>query len=137
MILSSLDDRELFDNKPYDFRVQFNRQLQFDGYWMVGLTEISVTSVLQKGNCKELFIYCNVCQESFVGTQEVPLLRRVYLTETENCNIIYDSTYYVPMKLSELRYLHVYIRDSKGQPSSILEGDVTITLHFKKFPFIA
>lgn len=42
MVLRSSDDATLFDNKPYDFNVQLDKQTRIEGNWVVALTEINV-----------------------------------------------------------------------------------------------
>ena len=32
--------------------------------------------------------------------------------------------------------LHIYIEDGKGEDASFFNKKVTITLHFKRFPFV-
>lgn len=44
MVLASTDSSEYFDNKPEFFRIQLSKQIQLDGYWMVGLTEFTTHS---------------------------------------------------------------------------------------------
>ena len=48
--------------------VQFNRQLQFDGDWMVALTEFSTNSSTSD-KTSDVYVCCDVCQESLVGTK--------------------------------------------------------------------
>ena len=134
MVLSSDDGLNFFpNNTSHDFRIKLNRSLQFDGYWVVALTEINTVNRTQK---QELFVYSDLCQDSFIGTSEQPLLRRIVYDKINQKNIIYDNPYYVPIKLREIQQIHIYIRDDKGQDASFLKGKVTITLHFKKFPFV-
>lgn len=43
MVLKSTDGNLLFENNTaYNFTVQLDRQIDLEGYWMVGLTEISL-----------------------------------------------------------------------------------------------
>lgn len=134
MVLSSSDGGDFFpNNKPHDFRVKLGRSLQFEGYWVVALTEINTSD---RGQTKELFVYSDICKDSFIGSSERPLLRRIFYEGKDQNNIVYDNPYYIPIKLTDIQQIHVYINDSNGQNASFLKGKVTITLHFKKFPFV-
>ena len=113
MVLSS-DDRKSFypNNTPHDFRIKLNRALQFDGYWVVALTEIKISEDDQKD--VELFVYSDICQDSFVGSSEQSLLRRISLEDVNGKNIIYVHPYYNPVKLRDVQQIHIYIKDENG-----------------------
>lgn len=134
MVLSS-DDGKLFysDNKPFDFRIKLNRPIQLEGYWVLAITEFSTT---ERGAKEEMFVYSDVCQDSFIGDSEQPLIRRISFNDKNSHIIIYENPYYVPVKLDTIQQIHIYIKDSTGQEASFLKKKVTVTLHFKKFPFI-
>ena len=138
MILSSKDSQNYFSNTPNSFTVQLNRQIQFDGYWVVALTEFNLSDNIQKSNKgAEIFICCDICQETFVGGKELPLLRRIILDgEKESTNIIFTSPYYIPVKTSQLQQIQIYIKDRSGNLVSFQQEQVSLTLHFKKFPYI-
>ena len=99
----------------------------------MALAEFNTANRAQK---PELFVYSDVCRDSFIGTSEQPLLRRIVYDNKDQNNIIYDNPYYVPIKLKEIQQIHIYIKDDKGQDASFRKGIVTVTLHFKKFPFV-
>lgn len=136
MVLSSDDGKSFYpNNTSYDFRIKLNRTLQFDGYWVVALTEIRISEKAQKD--VELFVCSDLCQDSFVGSSEQPLLRRVFYEDVKNSNIIYTQPYYVPVKLTDVQQIRIYIKDENGNDASFLKKKVTVTLHFKKFPFLS
>ena len=136
MVLRSTDSSEYFDNKPNYFRIQLNKQVQLDGYWTVALTEFTTESWNPNKKYREVFICCNICEETFVGGKDMPLLRRVYLGEKPESNVIYKLPYYVPVKIGELQQICIYITDRAGNLVPFLDGPVSITLHFKKFPYV-
>lgn len=105
-------------NIPYDFRIKFNKQIQLDGYWVVALTEFTTTDWDDKTNQNELFLCSDICQDTFVGFSEVPLLRRVYTSDRKQDNIVYDYPYYIPIKIGNLQQIHVYIKDRLGLPAT-------------------
>lgn len=65
MVLTSTDSSEYFENKPNCFRVHLSKQIQFDGYWTVALTEFSTESWTTSNKTKsELFVCCDICEEN-------------------------------------------------------------------------
>ena len=138
MVLSSTDSLEYFvDNKPHCFTVQLNKQIHLDGYWVVAMTECSTKSRKDSDKITEMYVCCEICQETFVGGKEMPLLRRVYLGKQKESNTIYTLPYYIPMKTNQLHQIRIYITDRVGNLVSFLDGPVNITLHFKKFPYVS
>jgi hypothetical protein len=81
MVLSSEDGKEYFsNNQPFDFRINLGKVIQFVGYWMVAIADVTVTEWENSyGPTVELFIYLDICQDTFIGGAEFPLLRRVYI----------------------------------------------------------
>lgn len=136
MVLRSTDSSEYFENKPNCFRIQLNKQVQLDGYWTIGLTEFTTERWKSNKKSQEVFICCDMCEETFVGGKDMPLLRRVYLGEKQETNIIYELPYYVPVKIGQLQQICIYITDREGNLVSFLDGPVSVTLHFKKFPYV-
>ena len=110
--------------------------MQLDGYWTVALTEFTTESWDSNKKSREVFICCDICEETFVGGKDMPLLRRVFLGEKKENNIIYKLPYYVPVKIGPLQQICIYITDKAGNFVSFLDGPVSITLHLKKFPYV-
>ena len=136
MVLRSTDSSEYFENKPNCFRIQLNKQVQLDGYWTIALTEFTTESWNSNKKSQEVFICCEMCENTFVGGQDMPLLRRVYLGEKQETNIINKLPYYVPVEIGQLQQICIYITDRAGNLVSFLDGPVGVTLHFKKFPYV-
>lgn len=55
MVLRSSDDATLFDNKPYDFNVQLDKQRRIEGNWVVALTEINVNYTGTAKQVKDIY----------------------------------------------------------------------------------
>lgn len=73
MVLTSTDSSEYFENKPNCFRVHLSKQIKFDGYWTVALTEFSTESWTTSNKTKsELFVCCDICEETIIGGKEAP-----------------------------------------------------------------
>jgi hypothetical protein len=132
MVLSSYDEKDFFpNNTSHNFFVKLNRALQFDGYWVVALTEIGTSERAQKD---EFVVYSDICQDSFVGSSEQPLLRRIFYEDVNDKNIIYVNPYYVPVNLKDIQQIYIYIKDENGNEASFLKKKVTVALHLKKIP---
>lgn len=108
MVLASTDSSEYFDNKPEFFRIQLSKQIQLDGYWMVGLTEFTTHSWIHSRKQSEIYVCCDICQEMFIGGKEISLLRRVFLSDKKEDNLIYTNPYYIPLKTRNIHQINIY-----------------------------
>ena len=64
-----------------------------------------------------------------------PLLRRLINDHVGYWAEIYELPNYVPVKRSEITDIEFYIKDEAGNYASLLTNPVSITLHFRSFPF--
>lgn len=148
MVIRSSDDDSLFDNSPDEFKMQLDKQISLNGYWLVALTEIKISYTSTSKRIQDLYVYTNVCAGSILGKTESPLLRRVHINKdntnqikinkrtTMIANIIFQTPYYVPVRLGELDQIHFYIKDETGRQCSFLDRDSCVTLHFKRHPLL-
>ncbi|CAC5402775.1 unnamed protein product [Mytilus coruscus] len=82
MVLKSTDGSHLFEkNTAHDFTVQLDRQIILEAYWVVALTEIDITYKSSSKFIDDVYVYSNICEESFVGSTEKPLLRKVHISK--------------------------------------------------------
>ncbi|KAJ8310816.1 hypothetical protein KUTeg_012681 [Tegillarca granosa] len=129
IVLSSTDSTHIYpDNKCYDFRVYLPKQLALSGNSTISLLEFAYQGI--KTSKPELFIYCNLCDDTIVGERELPLLRRIYLKSSDN--YIYDQPYEVPLKTVVFQDIQINIKDSNHELASFLQGEVTLTLQLKE-----
>ncbi|KAJ8321126.1 hypothetical protein KUTeg_001321 [Tegillarca granosa] len=129
MVLSSKDSAHIYpDNKCFDFRVYLPKQLTLSGNSTISLLEFTYQGT--KTSKPELFIYCNLCDDTIVGERELPLLRRIYLKSSDN--YIYDQPYEVPLKSVVFQDIQISIKDSNHALASFLQGEVTLTLQLKE-----
>lgn len=149
MVLESSDGSSLFEkNTPHDFTVQMDRMVHLEGYWVVALMEMNITYKDTSKHIEDVYVYSNICEESFVGPSEHPLLRKIHISKDETeqytknrqkhmtTHLIFSTPYYVPVRLGQLNQIRIYITDSNGQPSSFINEEASVTLHFKKYPFL-
>jgi hypothetical protein len=120
------DDSLLFypDNKANHFRVELDAPIHLDNRWMVGLCDIHMESTKEM----DFYICSTICQESYVGSGKMALLRRIYSQSKE---AIFSNVYYIPIRLEELKTVDIYIKDNQNKCTSFVKGRVVLTLHFK------
>ena len=135
VIFSSDKSKDYFpNNSPARFRSHSSAPLVLKGLWKVALMEVSVSTSFPKTDA--LFIYSSICHESIVNGYSMPLLRRLMFTEPGNWSTILDSPHYIPVKVSEIRDIDIFVTDEQGDTASFLNQTSTITLHFRAFPFL-
>lgn len=135
IIVSSDKSLEYFPlNKPYHYRSFLKSPLILPGIWKVGLTEIELT----KTQNKQLYVYSNICSETMIDGEMQPLLRRVFKSvEKEPSYKIYNPIFYTDVKKTQIYDVEIYIKDDTNELATYLKEPVTITLHFKSYPFLA
>ena len=135
MIINSDQCQSLFpSNKAYHFRTHLKAPLSLQGTWKVALTEIYITESSPLPY-KKLYLYSNICGDSIVDGEYHPLLRRLINDHVGYWAEIYELPNYVPVKRSEIIDIEFYIKDEAGNYTSLLTNPVSITLHFRSFPF--
>ena len=135
VILGSNNSLNYFPhNKPYRFRSQLNAPLNMNGMWKVALVEADISSSISKTDT--VYLHSSICDDSIVNGQSEPLIRRLMASSTGNWSTILESPYYIPVKISEIYDVDIYITDEKGDLASFINQPSTVTLHFKAFPFV-
>ena len=121
LFLSSSDSTHIYpNNSPFDFIVEFPQTLELNGNWLCALTEINYTNAEE-----ELYVYCDICEYSYVCNGFKPLLRVI------NGSNIFETLYYIPVNQQAVKRIHVYIRDREGQIPSFNTSDLRCTLALK------
>lgn len=118
-------------NKAYDFRTYFQSPLNLTGNWYVALVDINLQAAGSKTK-QNLYVHSDIAGDSFVD-----LLRMVRAQKVYNWFQSFETSFYVPVKKSEIRDIEIYIKTGKGDLASFLKGRATVTLHFKQYPFLA
>lgn len=113
------------NNTPCNFKVKLRQTVELNRTWTIALAELH----LKEANAKEetLYIYSDVCGESFINGVKVPLLRRVVVLN--NSNSIFAPCYYVPVIKSEVSEFEFQLRTERGQLASHIKNPVTLVLH--------
>jgi hypothetical protein len=88
-----------------------------------------------KPTIESLYIYSNLCRESYVGGVYVPLLRQVAHDSRDFGNIItkhFNPAFYIPMQTHNINHIEIKICDNTGQPLRFNFGKVVLTLHIRR-----
>lgn len=123
------------DNDSCRFRTRFQQPLFTQGLWVVALMDFKSKCSIKLYN--QVYLYSDVCDDSIVDGVMKPLLRRFILPSTGNdtIDLEFSILQYVPVRKSEIYDMEFYLTDEKGNPISFLSEPVSITLHFKSYPF--
>lgn len=136
------------ENKPYDFKIHLDNALDLQGFWKIGITEFFTLSSTKKTvidaltskpittfQHKSLFVYSKVCDFSSVNGHQQPLLRIIQADPSYGWNDKFYPAYYIPLRVTHLSDLHLYLRDDIHLPATFINSDVWITLHLIRYPF--
>lgn len=120
------------NNKPYDFRVHLDNALDLHGYWKIGISEFFTKTSPTK---TPLYVFSNICEFSSVSGQEQPILRIIQPDLSYGWNEKFYPIYYIPIKITDLTNLHLYIKDESGLDATFIDSEVWVTLHLIRYPF--
>lgn len=134
--LSSNACKEFYpSNNAGDFMIKLPSTLNFDTPgWVCGLCEIQFTPL---PNAPEaMFLLMNICQESIVNSQTLPLLRTLYTSNykitRKPLSISFDRVFYIPVKQQQVDQIHLYIKAVDNDLLSFTDKPLRCTLHFKR-----
>lgn len=137
MIVNSQQSASVFpDNKPFKFFTHLKSKLALNGVWKVALIDIKIPPNNHMFEQKDVYLFSNMCGESIIDGVYKPLLRRVCLSSSESDLFYFRHTSYVSVIKNELFDIEFYITDEHGDRASFLTRPVTLTLHFKAYPFL-
>ena len=95
-------------NNAYDFTIDLPQPIIHNGKWKCALAEIIFSQSIRQ----DLYIYCDVCDYSYVRNTYGPILRIVKGSK------VYAKPLYIPLKIQYLSRIRIYIRDENGQTPS-------------------
>jgi hypothetical protein len=123
LLQSNAYDTTYPENTPYHFYADISDELLLDERWKVGLVQ------LVQNREQDLYIYSNVCQESFVNKSKASLLR--YLSSKDNLGTVYYHyvKYFIFHKQIEIK-----LQTSDGSLATFLNQPTVVVLHLKRFP---
>jgi hypothetical protein len=139
MELRSFDSLALYPrNNASHFKVQFDRELIFNGKWEVSLRDIVIDSTVNDESIqgKNIYILCNIIEEGFVGSSLRPLLRRI-TAGTPICTVsraVFHNSGWECFKnvtVTHCMSIEIRMENEHGKLISFTpDTKVTTTLHF-------
>lgn len=136
MIVNSNGNSHYFpSNKPYHFKTRLQPEQSFPGLWKVALISIFTNKQHIQPN-KQIYIYSSVCGESIVDGEMRSLLRLANSDTKGILNKEFSTLMYVNVNKSDISEIEFYIRDEQFNVASFLTQPLTVTLHFKSYPFL-
>lgn len=145
--LRSFDSVQYFpNNTAASFKVQFDQELRFEGQWQLALKWIKIDCSSEERHFegKELYIYTDIIDFSFVGGSLKQLLKRVSLGPAlysnnrisygingaeNNCCCCYYKRITIPNCLS----IEIRVEDDKGNLIDLSAGcTVILSMHFRR-----
>ena len=128
--ISSDDFSNIYtENKANNFTTQLPQKLQLLGAWSLGLLDINIKSE----RLSQLFVVCNIVNNSYVGNQLHRILKRVNITKD-----IETYTFGLPQYVSvdntcDIQAINISILDCATMLPALLSAEkVTCTLHIKR-----
>ena len=116
--LSSNDSLSSYpNNNCWDFTVDLKTCLILPGKWECALTEIDFTN-----DNLTLIVFCDLCSQSFVMDNYLPVLRVVTHSQ------IFEKPYFVKISRQNITHLRVYIRTYNGEKPSFHSNTLRCTL---------
>ena len=124
------------DNTPTKFKIHLAEPLQLDNIWKVALTEIRIKDDNKIPYMNDLYLLCDFVDYSIVnGGQSHPILRRLQFVKKGNWAHKYDTPNYLSINKTTVVDLEFYILDRNLKNPSFLKKPVSLTLHFRQYPF--
>ena len=135
LFLSSQDSLDVRKNKSSsDFYIKLPKTYSLEGQWLCALKQVSFTSDFKPKTTRRLYLCSDIVEESYVRNTLVPIVRNIeiynkskkYLTE------YFDNDIYLPVNVTHLMSIRVYLRDSDVQPVEFDSNDLHCLLHLKQ-----
>lgn len=108
-------------NSPWDFTVDLKHNVHLKGEWEIALMEINY-----EGPSTKLYIFSDLCSDSHVGNNYLPLLRIVQHSSS------FKNPYFIPVPRDFVDRIRVYIRTEKGEIPSFVPSQLRCTLQVRQ-----
>ena len=113
---------------PHFLRSQLPEVLQLIGSWEVALCQLCLPKLKSKTNV--LFIFSDICVDSIVGDERLPILRWTPVPRRGFVEVV--RLQYVPVRLQQLSNILVQVNSDVREAASFDGGTSFCTLHFHK-----
>ena len=130
--LSSLDFSNIHpENKANNFTIVLPQKLQLSGVWSLGLLDIDIN--IKTGRMSQIFVVCDIVNNSYVGNQLHRVLRRVTVTSDIDTYTFSAPQYVTVENTCDIQAINITILDCDTMLPSLLPlGKVNCTLHLKR-----
>jgi hypothetical protein len=134
LFLSSQDSTSWFpQNNNQSFRIKLPTSLKLEGKWKCALTEVTYTPDFSGEKPSEIYVCCDIVQESYGLNSTLPILRKLNVPETKTrIQHIFPQNIYIELSQEEIQYIHIYIKTQDLQDPSFGSEPFTCTLHICK-----
>ena len=82
-----------------------------------------------------IFVYCNLVENTIVGDTQVPLLRSIAVDEDNQNKYVsqhFQDLRYIPLSSNFFQYIEIKITDDYGELINFEYGKVVVTLHLRR-----
>ena len=84
-----------------------------------------------------IYVYCDVCSNTYVGDTMVPLLRTIsFNSQSSNYGeaiwVLYNNPIYVPLNKRFIDNITVELYDDSGHEIPFVEDKTCVTIHFRR-----
>ena len=122
------------NNKANNFTSYMGRNLKLEGSWFCALKEIYYEYRNTGG--PRLYLCADICDTSYVGERELPVLRPINIPDQSRGEVIKESLdfpdgYYIPLNRNQFQTLKISLVDEDLTPAKDFTK-VSCTLHLKK-----
>ena len=132
MFLSSRDSLEFFpENKAHSFEVKLPGTLKLEGRWKCALTELVYVPQFTGERPKQIYVCCDLVQDSYVADSMLPIMRKVAVPTAigTRTSLTFPQNYYFPLARNEIQYINVYVKDHNLNAPEFSQEPLSCTLH--------
>ena len=135
MFLSSQDSLEYFpENKAHRFGIKLPGVMHLEGRWKCALTELVYFPQFTGERPKELYVCCDLVQDSYVADSMLPVMRKVAVPTaiSTKTSLTFPQNYYFPVSRKEIQYINLFVKDHGLKDPSFAQEPLSCTLHLVK-----
>ena len=132
LFLSSQDSLDYFpDNKSNHFNIKLPGTLKLPGIWKCAVVEMTYYPQFEGERPKQIYLCCDVVQESYACDSTLPILRRLSVPTgiSTKTTVTFPQNYYFQVSREELQYIQIYVKNQKLQDPTFVVQPLTCTLH--------
>ena len=132
LFLSSEDSLDYFpENRAGRFSIKLPGTLKLEGRWKCALTELVYVPQFIGEKPQEIYVCCDLVQESYGSDSMLPMLRKVSVPTAigSKTALTFPQNYYFSVSRTEIQYINVFAKDQKLNDPSFVQEPLSCTLH--------